>query len=372
MSDEFKQRVIDDYIAGLIIARAAAAPPSYVAIEQLAEELSRRPQQPAGGPVIPLRSSTVNDLFTKQRRRLPGWDMSRSLVIVFREMAARRNLDPDAAVGTVAEWKQRHEKSLKLLAGVKRPAQRRKVIGPAAGSPTLAFGPQQSHSQKETDGPFDSEDERRAVLLEWAKRQPSAVTTSGQRVTRSLRPCLVLEEWCSRLRVYDPQGVPPHLQTAELADHLQATSAPYAREAEPNSLQAHGQHMLSRNDAVALWVVLEETALRRPPYRNLSAGVWRRQLQHLLDLTNLAQVTIQIRPAGSTHFCANGPIRLLRFREADVPDVLVLQEWQHALYPSDSLLVREYYGALGRLAVSAASPDDSLQILHSILSGCDV
>ncbi|WP_412516414.1 DUF5753 domain-containing protein [Actinomadura madurae] len=357
MSDEFKQRVINDFIAELDAARATAAPPSYAAIEQLAEELRQRTQQPPGGPVISLLSSTVNDLFTKQRRRLPRWEMTRSLVIVFREMAARRGLAPDVAIGTVAKWKQRHEKALKLLNCVKRSSQGQ------AGTSQL----QLPRFQRQADGPFDDEDERRAVLLDWARKQQPGVTASGMRVARSLQPCLVLEEWCSRLRIYDPHGIPAHLQTAELADHLQSSSDRYAREAEPTTLQAHGQRMLRRADAVALWIVLEETALRQPPYLDLPSHVWRGQLQHLLDLTNLIQVTLQIRPAGSAHFCARGPIRLLRFRQADVPDVLVLQEWQHGLYPPDSPLVREYYAVLSELAVSAALPDDSTQILRSIL-----
>ncbi|QXJ21373.1 hypothetical protein AGRA3207_002221 [Actinomadura graeca] len=363
MTDEAKQRVIDGFLATLDAARAVAAPSSYAAIEDCAEAIRRRPRRPAGGPVIPLRSSTVHDLFTKPRRQLPRWEMSLSLVIVFREMTARRGLDPDATVGTVAEWKQRHEAATKELAGMRRAARRRN--DPETSDSPHAPKPAPFSFPNGHDGLFDVEDARRAVLLDWAKRQRPASTGAAG----SLQSCLVLEEWCSRLRIYDPHGIPAHLQTAEFAAHLQLTSRPGAEDgADPRGLQAHGQRMLRRGTAVLLWFVLEERTLRRPPFRDMPADVWRRQLRHMLELTELNQVTIQIRPAGSPHFCAHGPIRLLRFRELDSPDVLVLHQWHHALYPHESTLVCKCYGLVNGLAVSAAPPDESVRILHKLLT----
>ena len=96
------------------------------------------------------------------------------------------------------------------------------------------------------------------------------------------------------------------------------------------SLRMQRQQLLTQPGAPELWAVLDEAALRRP------AGgpqVMRAQLEHLLQLTDLPNVTLQIVlfPAGPPA-AADGPFTILRFPEPDLPDLVYLEQLISALY----------------------------------------
>jgi Domain of unknown function (DUF5753) len=371
MSNEFKWGVVAEFIARLTTAWAAAAPTSYVAVEKLAGEIRERTVQPEGGPVIPLPASTVNDLLTKERHRLPRWEMTASLLIVLREMAAARGVNPDEVIGTLAEWKGRHEAALKAIAAVKRnpgnPSE-------SAESPMALRGiglTSGKRSPKElSEHRIAVEDGQRATLLELAKRPDARWRIYRGVLPEACEAYLTLERWSSRLQIYDPSGIPDVLQSEEVARHLarhENPGAPPGWLARVVELQMRRQQLLHRRDSARLWVLLDEPALFRHPIPAIGSTVWREQLEFLLALSAMPNISLQIRRSAAAHGTASGPVRLLRFREAVFPDVAYLPQPNGALYPRESIVVHQYTAFLYGQFISAASPAESIEILGGIL-----
>ena len=74
------------------------------------------------------------------------------------------------------------------------------------------------------------------------------------------------------------------------------------------SVRMTRQRLLTQPGAPELWAVLDETALRRSPD---GARMMRAQLEHLLQLTELPNVTLQIVPFDvGPHAAAGGPFTI--------------------------------------------------------------
>lgn len=374
MSNEFKKRVVAEFITRLTTAWAAAAPTSYVAVEKLAGEIRERTVQPEGGPVIPLPASTVNDLLTRERHRLPRWEMTASLLIVLRELVADRGLNADEVVGTLAEWKRRHEEALKAIAAVKRNSGNPGDPGqPPTEAAARGIGLTSGRrSPKElSEHRTAVEDGQRATLLELARRPDARWRIYRGVVPEACEAYLTLERWSSRLQIYDPCGIPDVLQSEEVGRHLARHATPGAPPgwvARAVELQMRRQQLLHRRDSAKLWVLLDEPALFRPPITTIGSPVWRDQLEFLLALSTLPNISLQIRRTAAGHGTASGPVRLLRFREAVFPDVAYLPQPNGPLYPKESMVVHQYTAFLYGQFISAASPAESVEILRGILN----
>lgn len=94
----------------------------------------------------------------------------------------------------------------------------------------------------------------------------------------------------------------------------------------------------------------------------------RAQIQRLLDLGELPNVTLQVMPFGAGgHAVPGGPFSILRFAEPDLPDVVYLEQLTGAVYLDSSHDVGHYVMVMDRSCVQAKSPGDSARILTSIL-----
>ena len=146
---------------------------------------------------------------------------------------------------------------------------------------------------------------------------------------------LDLEQSASMIRGYEPRFVPELLQTPQYARAL-LTSMPGNPGADRTERQLallrRRQQVLHRQDPPHLWTVIDEGALR-----SLIGGpsVMRAQLGHLIDITRLGHVNIQVLPfrAGG-HPACRGPVELLRFPGDQLPDVVCLEYFADAVYPS--------------------------------------
>jgi len=94
-----------------------------------------------------------------------------------------------------------------------------------------------------------------------------------------------------------------------------AWQPPYTEE-EAGSLVAARmarKAIFERCPAPALSFVLEETTVRRPVGGTM---VWRRQLEHLLEVAQLRNVTLQVMPTGAgAHPGLNGRIEVMKFAD---------------------------------------------------------
>ncbi|MCD9879239.1 helix-turn-helix domain-containing protein [Streptomyces guryensis] len=179
---------------------------------------------------------------------------------------------------------------------------------------------------------------------------------------------LGLEEAASLIRTYEVQFIPGLLQTPAYAEAVIRLGHPItspdaiARRVE---LRMTRQELLSRPDAPKLWVVVDEAALRRPLG---GAEVMRAQLEHLIEAAAWPNVTLQVLPFHvGGHAAAGGPITVLRFPVADLPDVVYLEQLSSALYLDKPEEVDHYLAVMDRLSLVASPAVDSVPFLEQIL-----
>jgi hypothetical protein len=93
----------------------------------------------------------------------------------------------------------------------------------------------------------------------------------------------------------------------------------------------------------------------------------RAQLEHLLQITELPNVTLQIVPFhAGPHAAAGGPFTILRFSEPDVPDVVYLEQLNSALYLDQPDDVIGYMTVMNQLCVQAETGAASRAILSQL------
>ncbi|HEX6472822.1 MAG TPA: hypothetical protein VF069_27280 [Streptosporangiaceae bacterium] len=121
MADDNRARAaLRDFIAELNAAWEASGPPSFARLEKLSIDLSSS-EQAGGLRLRVLAASTTHEILRGKRRSLPEWGWVVSFVSALRIAAAENGLDADV-VGTVADWKARHQRArLDMRAGADRP-----------------------------------------------------------------------------------------------------------------------------------------------------------------------------------------------------------------------------------------------------------
>lgn len=114
MSDDNRAHAaLRDFIAELNAAWEAAGPPSYARLEKLS--ISFGSSEQAGGLRLRvLAASTTHEILRGKRRSLPEWGWVVSFVNVLRFAAVENGLDPDL-VGTIADWKARHQQARTIM-----------------------------------------------------------------------------------------------------------------------------------------------------------------------------------------------------------------------------------------------------------------
>jgi hypothetical protein len=179
-----------------------------------------------------------------------------------------------------------------------------------------------------------------------------------------------LEEAASLIRSYEVQFVPGLLQTEDYARSVIVSGRPELRAEEVErrvGLRLERQRVLTRQyNPVQLWVVVDEAALRRPIG---GARVMRGQVQRLLDLSEMPNVTTQIMPFRfGGHAAEGGAFSILRFPEPDLPDVVYVEELVSALYLDKRDHVDRYLETMNRLTVDSQPPEISAETLQKMLT----
>jgi transcriptional regulator with XRE-family HTH domain len=176
-----------------------------------------------------------------------------------------------------------------------------------------------------------------------------------------------LEEAASIIRTYEVQFVHGLMQTEDYARAvILIANVPAAEIDRRVSMRVRRQRMLTRPGAPDLWAVLDEAALRRPI---ASPNVMRAQLEHLLQLTDLPNVTLQIVPfRAGPHAAAGGPFTILRFPEPDLPDLVYLEQLNSALYLDQPNDAADYMTIMNQLCVQAETGAASKDILRALIA----
>jgi transcriptional regulator with XRE-family HTH domain len=178
-----------------------------------------------------------------------------------------------------------------------------------------------------------------------------------------------LEEAASVLRVYEVQFVPGLLQTAEYARAIMTRGWPTASESEIErrvNMRITRQELLRKQGGPRFWAVVDEAALRRPVG---SLEAFRSQLEHLIEVTQDARVTLQVTPFRSGgHTAEAGAFTLMRFPDEDLPDVVYLEQLTSALYLDKREDVERYSEVMERLSVESEPPEATADLLRDMLA----
>lgn len=211
--------------------------------------------------------------------------------------------------------------------------------------------------------------EREALLI--LARQTSAPGWWQQYndiLPKRLERYIGLEQAASVIRTYEVQFVPGLMQTEDYARAVILLSNLGGSGGETDrrvSLRMQRQQLLTEPGATRLWAVLDETALCRPQG---GRHVMRAQLEHLLRLTDLPNVTLQIVPLRSgLPAAAGGSFTILRFPGPDLPDVVYIEHLSGALYLDQPGDIACYQIVMEELCVQAETSAASQDMLRALL-----
>ncbi|MER7841209.1 helix-turn-helix transcriptional regulator [Streptomyces sp. NPDC096040] len=173
-----------------------------------------------------------------------------------------------------------------------------------------------------------------------------------------------LETGAKTLRTYEPQYVTGLLQTPDYARAVLRGGLPNGNEEELErrvELRLRRQSLLEREDAPTLWVVMEEAVLHRAVG---SPDVMREQIERLLDMSELAHISIDIVPfAAGAHVGACAPFTYFRFEEPELPDIVYSELLSASVYLDQRADVVAHLEAHSRLAL-LTSAEDSRALLN--------
>ncbi|WNZ09529.1 helix-turn-helix transcriptional regulator [Streptomyces sp. 11x1] len=177
-----------------------------------------------------------------------------------------------------------------------------------------------------------------------------------------------LEAAAHLIRSYEVQFVHGLLQTEAYAHAVVVRGMRGASEAEIDkrvALRMERQKYLVSERAPEFHCVLDEAALRRP-YGD--RDVMRGQFQHLIDISERPNVTIQIMPFSfGGHSGESGAFTVLSFPESDLTDVVYLEQLTSALYLDKGEDIAQYERAIKRLQDDSPSPAESRDLLRGLI-----
>ncbi|MFI2610096.1 helix-turn-helix domain-containing protein [Kitasatospora sp. NPDC018619] len=178
---------------------------------------------------------------------------------------------------------------------------------------------------------------------------------------------LGLEEAAAEIRSYEVQFVHGLLQTADYARAV-VTAGCHANGPEEVErrvdVRLRRQAVLTGERAPQLVAVLDEAALRRPWG---GPELMRGQLDRLLELGELPNVRLQVLPLGNAGLSAeSGAFTVLGFAEAELSDVVYLEQFTTALYLDKPAEVAEYRHAMDDLVADSLSPELTRDLLYAV------
>ncbi|MEU6506075.1 MULTISPECIES: helix-turn-helix transcriptional regulator [unclassified Streptomyces] len=169
------------------------------------------------------------------------------------------------------------------------------------------------------------------------------------------------------IRSYEPHFVPGLLQTEEYARAVMEAGT--IGQTSPQTVERHvslrleRQRLLERDDPPHLWVIMDETVLRRPV--STRPEVMRDQLDRLLEYAGRDRVTLQIAEfAAGPHPGTYAPFTLFRFAEPELPDMVFTEYLTGALYLDSRREVAAHLEVLDHMTARAASAQRTQTLLQ--------
>jgi transcriptional regulator with XRE-family HTH domain len=176
-----------------------------------------------------------------------------------------------------------------------------------------------------------------------------------------------LEAAADAIHAYEALVVPGLLQTEDYARATIRAARPDIDKAEVEKrvrIRIARQSLLTQDDPLDLWVILDEAVLHRPVG---GPDVMRRQLDHLVMVSDLPNVALQVLPfAAGGHAGMDGSFAMLLYREPTDPNLVFAANAAGGLFlEKDDELQR--YALIFDLMQSLARPtDESIAMIAAL------
>jgi uncharacterized protein DUF5753 len=126
----------------------------------------------------------------------------------------------------------------------------------------------------------------------------------------------------------------------------------------------HRQELLTRKGAPDLWFILDEAVLHRPVG---PPAVMRRQLQRLVDMSALPNVTLQVLPfSAGPHAGMDGEFTIFSFSDPADPDLVYIENSGADLYLERQDRTERYRLIFSHLQAAALNPVESVRALTDV------
>ncbi|MDL4821515.1 helix-turn-helix domain-containing protein [Actinomadura opuntiae] len=186
------------------------------------------------------------------------------------------------------------------------------------------------------------------------------------KISPSMLDYISIEAEATSSRTFQLHLIPGLLQTEDYARAVIGSTIPMGNPHDVDGLtelRMRRQQILYRDTPLRLWAILSEAALCQ---QFGGPEVMRRQLQHLLDVAALSNVTLQLLPfTAGAHPGHNGSFTTLATEDLSV----VLVENQTAgWYLEDLADIRYHDMVFDHLRAAALGPSDSIAVIERLVS----
>lgn len=176
-----------------------------------------------------------------------------------------------------------------------------------------------------------------------------------------------LEAAAASVRAYEQQVVPGLLQTEDYAQAMIRAARPDITSEEVERrvrVRLGRQSLLTQDDPIDLWVVLDEAVMSRPVGGD---AVMRAQLERLVAAADLPNVTLQLLPfATGAHAGMDGTFAILDFPEPRDPDVVYAENATGGLFLEKADELRKYIFIFDHIRAAALRPEESVALIAKL------
>lgn len=210
-----------------------------------------------------------------------------------------------------------------------------------------------------------TDEDRRAAILDLARESRQLGWWTDYRDVFA-DSYVEFEAEASRIQTYEPLFIPGLLQTPEHATSLGQGSLSRDPAAIERRVQARmeRQQLLTHEDPVQLWAVIDEAALIR---QIGTPDMRREQLLRLMNTAPMDHVTVQVLPlSAGAHPGLTGGFSIMDFPDVGDPSIVYVETGPNGLYMESRAELDRYRLMFQHISATALSPDASIAYLSDL------
>ncbi|MFE5088980.1 helix-turn-helix domain-containing protein [Streptomyces sp. NPDC056638] len=175
-----------------------------------------------------------------------------------------------------------------------------------------------------------------------------------------------LEQAACSMRTYQGEFVPGLLQTPEYATEMSRVTPdlPHDEIQRLVDVRMRRQELLTATEGPDFWSVIHQSALLHVMG---SREVMATQLERMLEMSKLRNVTVQVLPYDAGAYPTTGPFTVLGFPEQEDPDVVYREGLTDSIYLELPADVSVYTRAFDHLRALALGPQRSAALIRSAM-----